>query len=196
MKKNLVFFALIVFTFGFSQCYVDGSPTVYVGETQTYTVKNNVAKCATCYSWSATEGNINIKTSKTENLEITGLAEGTSMIFLTMQTAKGEARCNKNISILPAVIRENPDCDVYYSGFSEKKSGEGQVTFVHKKSDAYSYRWTALFDDGTSETSTDAFPTFKFTKNNQIAKISVQILAEQCMRTYSKTYEKNFWTYF
>lgn len=196
LKSILTLISFAVYNILAAQCYVDGSPTIYIGETQQYTVKNNVAKCRTCHTWSATDANISMNASKADILEITGVAEGTAMIFLTMQTSKGEAKCNKNISVLPAVIRENLDCDVYYSGFSEKKTDEGQVTFMHKKSDTYSYRWTAVFEDGKSENSAEVFPNFKFTNDNQIVKISVQILAEQCMRTYSKTYEKNFWTYF
>lgn len=197
MVKNIVVF-LLVLGFGSlsAQCYIDGSPTVYVGEIQAYTVKNNVAKCSTCHVWTVTEGNIGIANTKGEVVNISGIAEGTAMIFLTMQTKKGEARCNKNISVLPAVIRQNADCDVFYSGFSERKVGENNVKFVHEKSEAYQYRWTAVYEDGRTEFSTDAEPNFTLTKDHQITKISVHILAEQCMRTYSKTYEKNFWTYF
>ena len=197
LTKSLLCIALLLFSFTASaQCYIDGSPTVYVGETQTYTVKNNKAKCGDCHEWSVAGQNVKVKEGKQQTIQLTGTAQGTSMIFLKMQSPTGEVRCNKNLSILPAVVKQNADCDVFYSGFSEKKIGENKIGFVHKKSDAYQYLWTATYADGQTQTSRDAEPQFNLTKENQLVKISVQILSAQCMRTYSKTYEQNFWAFF
>lgn len=197
LNKFLAFAAFFIFSMSASaQCYIDGSPTVYVGETQTYTVKNNKAKCVDCHEWSFAGENIKLKESKEVSLQITGMTAGTAMIFLKMETPNGEVRCNKNLSILPAVVKQNVDCDVFYSGFSEKKLTENKIGFMHKKSDAYQYLWTATYADGQTQTSRDAEPQFNLTKENHLAKISVQILSAQCMRTYTKTYEQNFWAFF
>ena len=93
-----------------------------MGETQTYTIKNSKAKCFDCHEWSFAGENIKLKQSKKESLQLTGMTAGTAMIFLKMETANGEVRCNKNLSILPAVVKQNAECDVFYSEFSEKEN--------------------------------------------------------------------------
>lgn len=87
-----------------------------------------------------------------------------------MQTAKGEARCDIDIIVLPAVVRENADCVVYYSGFSEKKTAEGQADFVHEKLDTYKYRWIASCESGKVETSDEALPKFTLPKTAKSLK--------------------------
>lgn len=197
MKRYLLLMLLFACQIAAAQCYVDGSPTLYIGETQLYSVENNSALCTDCHHWSAGSPTVSlVKPLNRKSVKITGVSEGTAVVYVKMQTAKGEARCSKNISVLPAVEKKTEDCDVNFSGFFEKKVTDGKLTFVHEDIAGYRYRWMAEFDDGLTEISENPHPVFNIGKGREIRKISVQILADSCLRTYSKTYEAGFWTYF
>lgn len=197
VKRYLLLMLLFACQIAAAQCYVDGSPTLYIGETQLYSVENNSALCTDCHHWSAGSPTVSlVKPLNRKSVKITGVSEGTAVVYVKMQTAKGEARCSKNISVLPAVEKKTEDCDVNFSGFFEKKVTDGKLTFIHEDIAGYRYRWMAEFDDDLTEISENPHPVFNIGKGREIRKISVQILADSCLRIYSKTYEAGFWTYF
>lgn len=202
MKKTLVFYALIVFSFSFSQCYIQGNDTMKVSESGTFSVMNATAECADCYSWEIIGNNATFEgDTKQSTVKILPNSGGNFILTATLKSAKGNKECSKNIAISNNVALDpnaiSSNCDITWIDYKEKKNTEDDVIFESAvKNEKYQFSWIVTYDNGDVKTSTLPTPNFKFSKENGIAKVVTKISTVKCTRTFTKNYDATFWKYF
>lgn len=202
MKKTLVFYAFIVFSLGFSQCYIEGNSSMKVSEIDTYSVTNANAECADCHSWEITGENAvfegDVKQSSVKVLPKKG---GNFILTATLNSAKGNKKCSKIIEVLNNVALEpntvSPNCDIKWIDYKNLKKSDGMVAFESaEKNDKNKFEWTVTYENGDQKTSTSENPQFNFSAENGIKTVSTKISTAKCTRTFTKNYETNFWKFF
>lgn len=202
MKKILVFYSLIVFYFGFSQCYIQGNDTVKVSGSEMYSVTNSTAECADCYSWEIIGDNATFDGEvKQSSVRILPKNGGTFILTATLKSAKGNKQCSKNIQISNnfGVDAEgnSSGCDITWIGYKETKNTESDVIFESLvKNDDEKISWTVTYANGDEKTANVTSPHFNYSKENGIAKVVTKISTAKCTRTFTKNYDTTFWKYF
>lgn len=202
MKKIIVFYALIVFSFSFSQCYIQGNDTLKVSQSAIFSVINAKAECADCYSWEIIGGNATFQgDTKQSSVNILINNGGNFIVTATLKSANGNKQCSKNIAVSNNVALDpnaiSSNCDITWINYKERKNTDDEVVFESTdKNEKYQFSWTVTYDNGDVKTSTLATPHFNFSKENGIAKVVTKISTVKCTRTFTKNYEKNFWNYF
>ena len=202
MKKTLVFFAFILFSFSFSQCYIQGNATMKVSESGTYSVENATAKCSDCHSWEIIGDIASLENDgKQKSVRILPKKDGNFILTVTLQTEEGSRQCSKNIQVLNNVAIDpnaiSSDCDITWINYKERKNAEDEVIFESPdKNEKYQFSWTVTYDNGDVKTSTSASPNFKLSKENGIAKVVTKISTAKCTRTFTKNYEATFWKFY
>lgn len=202
MKKILFLLTLLSFTYGFSQCFIEGSPQIKVGETHVYTIKNNTAQCNDCHQWSSFGGNITLEGDVKQNtVKIKGNAPGKTILSLEMISDKGILRCSKTVDVLTPPSQEinafSTGCDIGLDSFREVKVSDGVVSFVPAKTEAsLKYEWTAVYDNGDEIKSAEHTPKFSYSKENGIKTLMLRVTSSKCMRNFTKTYDANYWRFY
>lgn len=202
MKKILVFYALIVFSFAYSQCYIQGNDTMKIAESATFSVMNATADCADCYSWEIIGANATFEGDiKQSTVKILPNKGGNIILTATLKSTNGDKQCSRNIQIMNNVKLDpneiSANCNISWINYKERKSTDDEVVFESTdKNEKYQFSWTVTYNNGDVKTSNSATPNFKFSKENGISKVVTKITTVKCTRTFTKNYEKNFWSYF
>lgn len=202
MKKTLVFYALIVFSYSFSQCYIQGNDTMKVSETGTYSFMNAKSECADCYSWEIIGENAKLEgETKQSSVKIFPIKGGNFILTASLKSANATKQCSKSIQVLNNVALDpntiSANCDIKWTDYKERKTADDDVIFESaEKNGKYQFSWTVTYNNGDITTSTSATPNFKFSKENGIAKVVTKISTVKCTRTFTKNYDAAFWSYF
>lgn len=202
MKKILVFYALIVFSFAFSQCYIQGNDTMKVSEISTYSLMNAKSECADCYSWEVIGENAKLEgETKQSSVKILPTKGGNFILTASLKSANATKQCSKSIQVLNNIALDpnaiSANCDIKWTDYKERKTADDEVVFESAdKNEKYQFSWTVTYNNGDVKTSNSATPNFKFSKENGIIKVVTKITTVKCTRTFTKNYEKNFWSYF
>ena len=202
MKKIVFLLTFLSFTFGFSQCFIEGNSQIKTGESQVYTIKNNTAKCSDCHEWTTFGGNVSLEGDVKKNtIRIKGNAAGKTILSLEMISEKGILRCSKNIDVVNAPAQElntlSSACDIGTDSFKEVKISDGNVSFVpSKKENNWKYEWTAEYDNGEKKISTESTSQFPYSNENGIKSVTLKISTSKCMRNFTKTFDSNYWRFY
>lgn len=202
MKKILFLLTLLSFTYGFSQCFIEGDSQIKAGESRVYTIKNNTAQCADCHQWSFFGGSVTLEGDVKQNtIKVKGNAAGKTILSLEMLSDKGIVRCSKNIDVIPPLSQENGSlisaCDIGLDSFKEVKLSDGVVSFVPAKSESgLKYEWTAEYENGERKTSAEPTSQFSYSRENGIRSLMLRVMSSKCMRNFTKTYDANYWKFY
>lgn len=202
MKKILFLLTLLSFTYGFSQCFIEGNPNLTVGESQTYTVKNNTAQCIDCHQWTSFGGNISLEGDiKQNSIKVKGNAAGKTILSLEMISEKGLLRCSKTIDVLNKPSTDinllSSACDIGLDSFKEVKVSDGVVSFIPAKTEGnLKYEWNAEYENGDKKSSAESTAQFTYSKENGIKTLMLRVMTDRCMRNFTKTYDANYWRFY
>jgi len=201
MKKNLLFLAILNFSFAFSQCTISGADEVQVGERQIYTAEIMADELENSYEWIyldqkvIPEGDLLQK-----SLIVKGSVPGTSVLSLQITKNKDRVKCQKTIKVIApksTVFPGEPNCDIKVLSFSETRTSNSSVVFEPDYIDKnYSYKWIVTYRSGRVENSAESKGTFKYANDNVIDKVELHIVAGLCSKNIVKPYETNFWYFF
>lgn len=198
--RPLLFFLLIFNSLLFnSQCVITGPDTIQVGEKQEYSATSSKA-CDRCHQWSHLDQKIILESDVRENpLIIKGAVEGVATLSLSISKAAQKEKCSKMIQVISPLSNvldlNNPKCDIKGTMIRESRVGDKEVKLETDLADSdYSYRWTAVYRDGTAKTVIDETAVFNF--STDIDKISLEITAGPCKKTITKSYNTYFWWFF
>ena len=201
MKKILLLLTFLSFTYGFAQCYIEGNSSITVGETETYTLKNNAGQCTDCHHWSTFARNVTLQGDvKQSIIKVNAQGAGQFILSMDMLSPRGKVQCSKVIDVVPkpsAEIYNSPTCDIGTEGFKEVKVSDGVVSFVPAKTEgSLKYEWTAVYDNGDEIKSAEHTPKFSYSKENGIKTLMLRVTSSKCMRTFTKTYDANYWKFY
>ena len=77
------------------------------------------------------------------------------------------------------------------------KVSDGVVSFVPAKTEgSLKYEWTAVYDNGDEIKSAEHTPKFSYSKENGIKTLMLRVTSSKCMRTFTKTYDANYWRFY
>lgn len=203
MKKLIAAAVLFYATAAYGQCVITGKSSIGIAETETYSLQNDNAQCKDCHLWVTVGGNSTLQTdNKLNTVTLKGTSGGRTILSATILTPAGIEQCSKTIDVAPSnsttpAAKENPNCDIDVNDFKEVKYADGIVSFFPSQtSKEYKYNWTVTYFNGDQKSSSEKVPQFPYSKANSIQKVSLKITDVKCIRTFSKTYENNYWTYF
>ncbi|WP_304344173.1 hypothetical protein [Chryseobacterium koreense] len=208
MKKIILLLSLLIFGAGFSQCYIIGNPNIKVGETENYTVEKDIAQCKDCHLWTIYGDHATVDGDVKQNsIKLKGNTSGQTILSLAMIAPQGMVQCSKVVDVVEPVKNitinisspeiAKPNCDIDFSEYREEKAAEGMVSFSPAKTENnYKYEWTVVYMDGAQKQSTEKSPQFPYTKENGIVTVSGKIISTRCMRSFTKTYDSNYWKNF
>lgn len=201
MKKILLLLTFLSFTYGFAQCYIEGNSSITVGETETYTLKNNAGQCTDCHHWSTFARNVTLQGDvKQSIIKVNAHGAGQFILSMDMLSPRGKVQCSKVIDVVPkpsAEIYNSPVCDIGTEGFKEVKISDGTVSFVPSKAETHlKYEWTAEYDNGEKKISAESAAQFAYSKEKGIRSVSLKVYTSKCMRTFTKTYDANYWRFY
>ncbi|MGC4128821.1 MAG: hypothetical protein QM564_04515 [Bergeyella sp.] len=198
MKKIIVFLAAGISVSVFSQCAIDGNPTIKKGESEVYTTDLS-AQCDECYQWSIDEGKVSvISNNKFKEIKLKANTAGQTTISVSAQTSSGMKKCSQTITITE---NENiPDnkskCNISISDFKDVKVSDTVMSFFPdaKLADGnYKYTWTATYTNGTREEHKERIPEFEFSSQNTITEVKLKIENNLCYKVLTKTYNPEYW---
>ncbi|MEC5395587.1 hypothetical protein [Bergeyella sp. RCAD1439] len=204
MKKLLSLSAVLFAFWAFAQCNIVGRSNIGLGASETYQVENNNAQCPDCHQWTLIGGTAQIEGEfRKNNVKITPLSSGRSVLSLAMLTAQGVVQCSKSIDVGSSGFASSApeprkvDCDIDINGYKEVKYAQGIVSFFPSNTqNEYKYSWTAVYSDGTQKSSLEKVPQFEYSAERTITLVKVKITSTTCMKELSKTYETGFWKFF
>ena len=119
---------------------------------------------------------------------------------MDMLSPRGKVQCSKVIDVVPkpsAEIYNSPACDIGLDSFKEVKISDEVVSFVPAKTErSLKYEWTAVYDNGNEIKSAEHTPQFSYSKENGIKTLMLRVTSSKCMRTFTKTYDANYWRFY
>lgn len=208
MSKIVFLFGFLSFVNGISQCYILGKPSIKAGETETYTVEKDIAQCGDCHLWTTHGGNVTLQGNVKQNsIKLTGNTGGQTILSLAMLAPQGMVQCSKIVEVTEPVKNitiyktapgsTNANCDIDFNEYQELKVADGMVLFSPTETERnYKYEWTVIYSDGEQKQSTEKKPQFPFSQDHGIISVAVKMISGNCMRTFTKTYDSNFWNNF
>lgn len=205
MIKTLTFISLS-FSFMLSaQCNIVGKSSITKNEIATYTIENDIAQCPDCHLWIAVGNNAQLESDfKKNSVKIKPLSSGRTVLSLSILSDHGLVQCSKNIDILADGLidreqtqSEKINCDITTNNFKEVKYDVGMVTFFPNDSQKeYKYTWKVNYSNGEIKESNEKIPKFPYSEEKPITKVSVKVVSLNCMKEFSKTYDKYYWKFF
>lgn len=183
----------------FAQCFIKGSSTLKMQDTETYTVEKDVAQCSDCHLWTTNGGDVSlIGNPKDAAIKLKANGGGRTIISLVMLSPQGVVQCSKMVDVQPDLTAGlktgDPNCDIVFSNFLEAKSSDGTVSFrIESASSNLTYEWISTYADGTQKNSTEPAPKFSNPEGNAITAIEVKVKSKNCIKGFKKTYGTDYW---
>lgn len=183
----------------FAQCFIKGSSTLKMQETETYTVEKDIAQCSDCHLWTTNGGDVSlIGNPKDASVKLKANGGGRTIISLVMLSPQGVVQCSKMVDVqqdLTAGLKSgDPNCDIVLTNFLEAKSSDGTVSFrTESASSNLTYEWISSYADGTTQNSTNPQPKFSNPEGNTITAIEVKVKSKYCIKSLKKTYSTDYW---
>lgn len=198
MKTILFIFAFLISPLVAAQCEIAGSDQIQTGERTTLRATISSPACDGCGQWSYDGQNVLLEGDTKQNeITIKGALPGTADIEYTAKAGDEAQKCTKTVHIkIPKTetVTNLKPCAIEINEFTVNGNGDDTATFRVASSPAsYRFRWAATYSDGSQKLSSEPEPRFGFTNENLITTVRMQIIAGDCTRTISKTYDPYFW---
>lgn len=202
MKKSIAFLGLVIANFGIAQCNISGGSHISVDAISQYSVENELAQCKQCHQWSVSSNAQIVGDSRENKVSIKGISNGNATVSLQYLSPQGLVKCSREVTIvgestaIPSVEKKNEgDCDISLENFREVKlKGDMVLLYPDTKEDLV-YFWEANYKNGMKETSSEKTPEFKLQLDNPIVSVQIKVFSKSCYKTFTKTYESNFWKF-
>ena len=204
MKKTLTLFTIIFTIITHAQCDIKGNNQLLIGEPKTYQIDTEVAQCQDCHKWTIDKDIAEINGDQKRNkITIHPKKAGTLQLNLSVLTPLGLQNCNKTITITENKAQDNSgskplsNCDINFSDFKEiKLDNQTAILYPNQRTHNYTYNWTIYNTNGDNYTINDIVPSITLENNKNISHIIVKITSPTCIRTFKKTYNPEYWSYF
>jgi hypothetical protein len=201
MKKFLVLLILLNFSNVFSQCTISGADEVQVGERQVFTAEMSGDSSNNSYEWIYLDEKAIPEGDLSQNsLTVKGSVPGSSVLYLEINGGKDKIKCQKIINVISpisGIYPGEPNCDIKVEAFKERKLSNNLVVFEPQTTiNRYSYKWIVSYRSGLRETSMERNGQFKYSNQNIIDHVELQIKEGNCSKRIMKPYDTNFWYFF
>ncbi|WP_300669315.1 hypothetical protein [Soonwooa sp.] len=204
MKNILSLLFINVTIAAFAQCHISGPSTISVNENTKFSIEKDNAQCAECYQWSIKGKENFIENDNRANfVYVNPQKAGKLTLSLTTLTNKGTETCSKQVNVTEAnkdepsyqhVSTETKDCIINTMTYKEYKYEDGKLVLIPEQdSNDISYRWTAIFKNGSKVESKDKIAQFRYSIENPIDKINLIMSTNNCTKISVRTYQEDFW---
>lgn len=202
MKKLLLLFTILNFSFAFSQCTINGADQVQVGERQDYTAEVSADFSANAYEWIYLDQKVIPQSDLNQNvLTVRGSVPGKSVLSLELKSSSGISKCQKTIEVIAplsvALDVNAQKCNIEIDAFKEVRVSDTTVAFEAVAAENnFSYQWTVHYRNGSKKVSKDKVGSFDFSNDNVIDQVELGISDKKCTKKIVKSYNHNFWYFF
>lgn len=201
MKRITTLFLTLLSVTIFAQCEISGKNTLFIGETSTYSIGNEVSQCKQCHQWNS-QGNATINSdNRLNSVNVNALSAGKATLFLQYFSHQSLVSCSKDILIVERknqnTTQNNPsndsDCDISFFNFKEVKINENNIALFPDTQQDLKFKWEVNYKNGDTKTFDEKVPQVPFYKENPIVNVKIQVFSKTCYKKFTKTYEGMFW---